>query len=281
MAFGSAVSNKFQIGTSEIRIGPLTKANQLTSDHSVGLLQSATVKFQQDSVDLEGGFPKTLVDTAIVKTNITVESQAYEYSRSNIRVMLNEGVETTGSVTEASGKLASALVTTTASASTFDTDIPLAKISAGDLLVVYPVGYPENISVIKVTAVAAATVATNAKVTYNGTITPILTFSKGDAVASGSVVYKANQVGLGKSVGTNYFTLDILGTDSKGNPKGFKFWKVAVSGGLDYSFSNDSYAVTALNFKVLQPTVSDYTTGDLSNLSGIIPAHPFGMFFAG
>jgi hypothetical protein len=40
MAFGAAVSNKFNIGTSELRNGPMTLANQLTSVHSVGLLQS-------------------------------------------------------------------------------------------------------------------------------------------------------------------------------------------------------------------------------------------------
>jgi hypothetical protein len=287
MAFGAAVSNKFQIGTSELRIGPLSLANQLTSVHSVGLLQSAAVKFQQDSVDLEGGFPKTLVDTAIVKTNITVESQAYEYSRKNVRVMLNEGTEATGSVIEATGTLKSAPVITTVAASVFDTDIPTGNIAVGDLLVVYPVGFPENISIIRVTVVAASAIAgntANAKVTYDGTVTPILTFpvSTGSAVASGSIVYKANNIGLGKSVGTNYFTLDILGTDSQGNPKGFKFWKCAVSGGLDYSFSNDSYAVTPLNFKILKPSAADYAVGGpLGGMANIIPNNPFGMFFAG
>lgn len=277
MAFGSAVSNKFQIGTSEIRIGELSMANKLTKAHSVGLLQSAAVNFQQDSVDLEGGFPKMLVDTAIVKTNITVESQAYEYSRKNIMVMLNEGVETSGSVTEATGTLATVPNVTTLTASTFDTTLLLASVSVGDLLVVYPANKPEDLSIIKVTAVGAATVAGNAKITYDGTVTPLL-FSG----TVGSTVYKANQIGLGKSVATNYFTLDILGTDSKGNPKGFKFWKSAVSGGMNYSFSNDSYAVTPLNFKILAPSAEDYALGGpLEKLKGIIPAHPYGMFFSG
>jgi hypothetical protein len=274
MAFGKAVGNKFQIGTSELRIGPMAKANQLTGVNSVGLLQSAAVKFQQDSVDLEGGFPKTLVDTAIVKTNITVESQAYEYSRQNIKVMLNEGVDAT-TVVEVTGLTVGA---TLISAAEFDTSLTLSGIAlaAGDLIVVYPPGEPENLTIIKVATVVAATITTKAKITFNASLYPLLF-----ALPAGSVFYRANQIGLGKSVGTNYFTLDILGTDSKGNPKGFKFWKVAVSGGMDYSFSSDSYAVTALNFKVLQPSVADYTTGDLVNLAGIIPSHPFGMFFGG
>lgn len=278
MAFGSAVSNKFQIGTSEIRIGALSMANKLTKANSVGLLQSAAVNFQQDSVDLEGGFPKMLIDTAIVKTNITIESQAYEYSRKNIRVMLSENVEADGSVTEATGFLTTVPVVTTVTASTFDSSLLLASVKAGDLLVVYPVGKPEDLSIIKVTAVgAASTVATNAKITYDGSITPLLFPG-----SVGSIVFKANQVGLGHSITTNYFTLDILGADSKGNPKGFKFWKCAVSGGLNYSFSNDSYAVTPLNFKVIAPSAAEYAVGgELESLSSIIPAHPYGMFFSG
>lgn len=105
MALGQANSNKFHIGNAEIRFGTLTNAMRLTSSSALGLLQSATVNFQQDTVDLEGGLPKQLIDTAITKTNVTITAQAYEYTRRNIRVMLNEGAEDIGSVNEFSGQI--------------------------------------------------------------------------------------------------------------------------------------------------------------------------------
>ena len=105
MSLGQAQSSKFHIGNAEIRIGTLQQAMQLRSQHSLGLLQTATVNFQQDSVDLEGGLPKQLIDTAITKTNVTISAQAYEYTRRNIRVMLNEGAEDIGTVNEYEGTL--------------------------------------------------------------------------------------------------------------------------------------------------------------------------------
>jgi len=277
MAFGAAVSNKFQIGTSEIRIGPMTLANQLTGvANSVGLLQSATVKFQQDSVDLEAGFPKTIVDTAIVKTNITVEAQAYEYSRRNIRSMLNEGSESVGAVLETSGTTTGNVTASTGTLFTIATNMIGSNLTAGDLVVIYPMNAPEQISVIAITAVTGTTTAT---ITFDSAVTPLLFPS---AIISGSSCYKANNIGIGKSSGTNYFTLDILGSDSTGAPKGFKFWKCAVAGSMDYSFSNDNYAVTPLNFKILKPSAADLQSGGpLYAIRNIVNANPFGMFFSG
>ncbi len=279
MSIGQAVSTNFQIGSPEIRIGALTDANKLKQDNSIGLLQSATVNFNQTSVDLEGGLPKTLIDTAITGNSVTINAQAYEYSRKNLRVMLNEGIETAGSVTEAAGTVTAGVAASGVGTSDFETDILLADISVGDLLVVYGDGKPENMSVVVVTAVAAGTVdVAKAKVTIDNTKTPLL-FN----AAVGDHVYKANQIGLGASSKTNYFSADVISVDHKsGKPTGFKFWKVAVGGGLDYSYSNDNFAVTPVTFKVLQPSAADYAAGgELEHLAGIIPAHPYGMQFSG
>lgn len=276
MALGNQLTNKFQIGNAEVRIGTMLKANQLVQADSVGLLQSATVNFAQESVDLEGGLPKTLIDTAITKTTVTVTAQAYEYSRKNLRVMLNEGVEGTG-VTEYAGTSVDVMAVSTAGTSMFDTTIPLADVTAGDLLVIYPAANPEKVSVVRVSAVAAATVATNAKVTIDNVKTPLL-FD----LAVGDVIFKANQIGLGNTSSTNYFSMDVIGLEhSTGRPVGFKFWKAAVSGGMEYSFSNDNFSVTPLSFKVLKPSVAEFSTGGpLLHLSDIIPAHPYGIQFS-
>ncbi len=272
MLIGAPVSKKFHIGNAEVRIGPMTKANQLVPADSVGLLQSATVNFNQESVDLEGGLPKTLIDTVITRTNVTVSAQAYEYSRRNIRAMINEGVETAGTVDEWASTVSTA-ATTADNTLVINTPTPAPQI--GDMVVVYPANEPQKVSIIKVTNVATAGTTT---LTFDNAKTPLLF----DAPV-GSVVYKANQIGLGNTTATNYFTLDVVGLEhATGRPVGFKFWKVAVSGGMEYAFSNDNFAVTPLNFKILQPAASEYDTGgDLEHLAGIIPAHPYGMQWSG
>jgi len=269
MAIGSAVTNKFHIGSAEVRIGALAEANQLTPAHSVGLLQSAVVNFNQESVDLEGGLPKTLIDTVITKTNVTVTAQAYEYSRKNIRVMVNEGTEAAGSVTAYESTL-TAQATPASNSLTFTTMTVTPQI--GDMVVCYPAGEPEKISILRVTG------GTTGSVSFDPTKTPLLF-----TLPIGSVVYKANQIGLGNTTKTNYFSLDVVGLEhSTERPTGFKFWKCAISGGMEYSYSNDNFAVTPLTFKVLQPSAADYSAGgNLAHLADVIPGHPLGMQWAG
>jgi len=281
MALGTPITNKFQIGNAELRIGPMNLANKLTQANSVGLLQSATVNFQQESVDLEAGLPKTLIDTVITKTNVTIDAQAYEFSRKNMRVMMNNGTEVAGSVSEYAGEVAvSSLIIGTTTTETLDTTLLLADVVVGDMVVVYDPASPQNVSLIKITAKAARTApaATMATITFDATATPLL-FS----APAGTLIYKANQLGLGASTATNYFTADVIGLEhSTGRPTGWKFWKVAVSGGLEYAYNSDNFAVTPLKFKVLMPTAADYTgTGLLTHVAGLIPSHPFGLMYAG
>jgi hypothetical protein len=276
MALATPVTNKFHIGSPEIRLGPMTKANKLTQANSVGLLQQANVKFNQTSVDLKAGLPKTIVDTAVTETEVTVDAQAYEYSRKNIRIMINEGAEVLTPI-EFNGLVTTAVVAATTGNTDIETDILLTDVAVGDLVVVYNPAAPQNLSVVKVTA--KAVVATDkAKITIDNTKTPLLF----DA-SVGDVVYKANQIGLGNSTATNYFSCDVLGQEhSTGRPVGFRFWKAALGGGLDYSFSSDNFAVTPLTIKIMQPSAAEYAVGGpLAHLAEIIPIHPFGFYFAG
>jgi hypothetical protein len=276
MALATPVTNKFHIGSAELRIGPLNLANKLTQAHSVGLLQSATVNFAQESVDLEAGLPKTLIDTVIVSNNVTVSAQAYEYSRKNIKAMLNAGTEATP-LSEYFGTAASVVVKTGTGTSSIDTDLLLTDVTVGDLLVIYKAAAPEQMSIVQVTAKAAFQ-TTKASITIDNTKTPLLFDT-----AIGDVIYKANQIGLGTSAITNYFAAEIIGVEhSTGRPIGFKFWKATLSGGMEYGFSNDNFAVTPMTLKILQPPAVDFTgTGPLVHLAGIIPQHPYGMYFGG
>lgn len=295
MPLGQNSTTKFQIGSAEIRMGVMGRAGKLVYTDTLGLLESAEVNFEQQSVDLKGGLPKTLIDTRITETVVTVTANAYEFSRKNIMAMLNEGAGTgtTGPVTAKTSTVTTAISSNPTSATTLAIDgsasgIVLADIvtvgsatsaSPADLVVVYQKSNPQNFSVFPVQSAS------------NSANVTTLTINAGDllhTVAVGDAVFLARQVGLGKSVATQYFTMDIIGTDNKyGGPVGFRFWKAAVGGSMKYAFSNDNYAVTPMTFKILLPSSADLaltstsTNSGLSAIAGIQQYHPFGLYWGG
>lgn len=279
MAFGTPVTNEFRIGAAEIRLGPMTSANKLKATDSMGLLQSANVTNAQESVDLEGGLPKTLIDSVVTRNTVTVSANAHEFSRRNIRTFLNMGTESVAP-TQYAGTIDAAYTAGVTSTEVIQTTILLADVSVGDLVVVYPAGEPEKVSVVRVASVAARTNPnqTMAAITIDGTKTPIL-FN----LPQGSVIYRANQLPFGGSNATQYFSMDVLSLNhTTGRPMVLKFWKVAVSGSVDFAFNSDNFAVVPVTFKVLQPAASEYGAGKpLAHLADIIPSHPFGMYLAG
>ena len=392
---GSSKSNKFQIGSAEIRIGPLSRAGQLTSADSVGLLQSASVNFANESVDLEGGLPKTLIDTVIVKQTATVQASAYEYTTNNLKVMLNAGVgrdsrpdytfqvansvaanatsisfviptdltaslsataataigasvtSTSGTVytydsvgtklmefnttpmvvtvagvetvvvpsglvyaSDSTGKVTltwtitapgvvipanttlkstsilggagaldlyegtvSGAVSNPASATSFTCNIPASYMSDKDTLVIYPAGQPQNMSIV---VVSSQPTSSGGVTTVNIGYGSKLLF----ALKAGDIVYRADDIGLGYNTTTQYFTLDVLTSDhATGRPTGFRFWKAAVSSGLDFSYSSDNFGTTPLSFKILKPSDTDLSAGDLASVSAQVEKHPYGLYF--
>lgn len=291
---GQNQTTNFQIGNAEIRIGTMDNAGKLKQVDSVGLLQSATVKVSQESVDLKAGLPRTLIDTTVVETSITVEAQAYEYSRKNILTMTSGDLGSTAATAAQKDGVLNASVTAGAASIAINisngvvnstTVFPNTKFSAttdvtaGDLLVVYSLSNPEKMSVVKVDAGSITLSAGVLTIPITATGSTALLFD----MAAGDRVYKANPVSLGGNVSTNYFTMDILGVDhTSGKPTGFRFWKAAVSGGMEYSFSNDNYAVTPLTFKVLSPSATEKAAGGkLAGVSSLIDIHPFGMYLGG
>ena len=267
---GIAQTTKFSIGTAEVRIGPLSSANKLTQSHSIGLLDDVTLEVSQENIDLQGGFPRTIVDTAIVSQDATVNATLREYSRRNIRVMLGEGVESvaaTDASTTLSANAASGATALTLTAA-------LTGASDGDLVVVYPVGSPSDVSVCEIASGSGGT-----SLTLN-TDTPTLF-----AYTSGAVVYLAHHVPLGNVQQTNYFAVQFLQQErSTGRPIGFNFWKASISSGMSLSSNAEDFASTEMQIKIVEPGFQEYDsggTGDLKHLSTIIPSNPTGLMFGG
>lgn len=265
---GSPVTPKFSIGTAEVRIGALSDANKLKQANSIGLVDDATVEVSQNSVDLLGGFPQTIVDTAIVSQESTVTATMREYSKRNIQVMLGDGVQAYTTDVATTVDAALALGATAVSV------VSETGFAAGDVIVIYPDGRPEEVTIALVDATAAGSLTLN-------TDTPTL-FAY-DGTAETIHVYKAFQTAIGGVNETNYFSLQMVQAErSTGRPLVFNFWKAAVGAGMTVGTNATDFASTELNVKVLQPTASEYAVGQpLAHLASIIPSHPVGMYVAG
>lgn len=273
---GSAITPKFDIGTAEMRLGPLTKANLLTQAESIGLIDEATYTVNQTSVDLLGGFPKTVVDTAVTEQTATINATMREYSRRNLRIMLGDGLAGTAP-TEAKSALDVA-ADVTAGASTFGVTAADGSLFAvDDVVIVYPEGRPQDVSVLQIDSI----------------LVDALTFKTGHVTAvaynalteAGTVfhVYVAHQVPIGNITRTNYFSVMLIQQEnSTGQPKVVSFWKGAIAGSMEVATGADDFASSAMEIKLLQPTVTDVGTGaDLENMADLINLHPTGMFLNG
>jgi len=266
---GSAETTDFVIGCAEVRVGPLDQANLLDQSYSIGLVDDTTFTVTQETVDLEGGCPKTIVDTAIVSQTATVTATAREYSRRNLQLILGEGVSATSPVdveTELAGAdlAAGAGVVSVADAS---------GLAADDVIVIYPEGRPEDVSVVQIESIAVndLTLKTghDTAVDYNVTTEATVTFK----------VFKANQVAIGALSKTNYFSVMLVGqANNTGRPKVVSFWKGSIGGDAEVSQNADDFSSTTIEIKCLTPSAAEYAAGgELEHLADLIPSHPTGM----
>ena len=266
MALGSPVTNKFAIGTAELRIGPLTDANQLLPSHSVGLIDSASLNVEQEAAELLGGFPRKLVDTAIISQTATVTATLREYSRRNILTMLGEGagvaVQDSAGVFDAQNTVGTTITLPTGEGANFVT---------GDLISMYSAGSPENVSVCRVESVA----------------TDVLTLDTGTPslfqYEIGDLFFTSKSIPIGAVSQTNYFSVALVQKEnSTGRPVVWSFWKGAIASGLSMDTNAEDFASTDIEIKLLEPAASEYGAGgDLIHLNNIIPTNPVGIYAGG
>ena len=268
---GAPQTTKFQIGVAEVRLGPLSVANKHTQANSVGLIDSVTLEISQDSVDLEGGFPRSPVDTAIIRRNGQVTAVLREYSRKNIKVMMGEGVETS-SPSDVNSLCETNLAT---DGTGFDVSSGHGtNFTAGDIIVIYPEGRPEEVTVARIESVSVDTVTLDSD-------TPAL--HDYDGTSETIYVYNAQPVGVGAVQTTNYFSAQLLQVERKtGRPVGFNIWKATIASGMTIASNAEDFASNDLVIKILDPAASEYASGgDLEHIADLVTAHPQGLMFYG
>lgn len=270
MSLGQARTNRFQIGTAELRVGPLTAAAKLTQAHSVGLIDQAGVNYGREVAQLMGGFPKKLVDETPISETTTITGTLREYSRRNLGILLGQGLLTslpdvkysaTGIMTGGTGATP---VVPLASTADFASNTGFAMI--------YIVGQPELVA-----WAAVGTVVLNTSVALGPMDLDLFT-AMNTAVSNGATlrIVKAQVLDIGNTTQTQYYAVSLVQKNLKtGRPMIYDFWKASVQGGLDYGTNADDYASSELTLNVLEPSAADYAVGgDLYHLAAIIPTCP-------
>lgn len=266
---GSARTRQWNLGVAEVRVTPLSASGKALQSHSVGLIDNAVVEVAQESVRLEGGFPRKLVDTAIAAQTANVRCTLREYSRRNLQILLGQGVSA-GAVTD----VATTMTGTAAAGATVLNVASATGINAGDTLVVFPRGKPEQLSIVVVASIAALAVTLK-------TDTPLLVAL--DAANGPIDVFNAQPIAIGAVTETRYFGVQLIQRNPvNGRPRVFDFWKGSISSGMTFETSSQDYGSTELALEILEPAVDEYAVGGaLAHLADIIPNYPAGRLAFG
>lgn len=246
MAIGSPQTDKFPIGTAEIRLGALAEALKLLPSHSVGALDDATISISKTAVQKMAGFPQRQVANAVTQNSASFSGTLGEYSRRNMQVMAGEAVE--AAVPDVKVSLAAA-------AAAAATTLTLAagagsKFKAGQIISIYIEGAPEKLTIARIDSISTDTLTLNAN-------TPTLHAYP----AALTRVFAAQPIGKAITK-TEYFTAQLIQTQfSDGRPIAWNFWKVSNSEGMELALNPTDFATTTLTLQALEPAASEYQAG--------------------
>lgn len=264
--FGSPQTSAFIIGTQEVRIGPMSKAGLLTQAHSIGVIDQVNFNVEQNSVDLNAGFPQLPIDTAITSQISGATMTLREYSRRNLQILL--GGAQADYVTPGGDVLGT--VDTTSPIAADATTVVLSEVTgtpaAGDVVTFYSLTDP---GLVAVSSIAS----------YNsGTKTVTLTTGQGLAVGFGAganvKMFKADPIAVGNITTVNYFSVQLLRTDrATGRPVVTDFWKAAIASGMQMGAQTTEFASTELQLKFLRPSATD-VAGSLAHVAAQVAAYP-------
>ena len=264
---GDARTDRFFISPAEVRIGALSKAFRLLPDDSIGLLNSATVTFNIESVDLEAGLPRRLYDTQIVSQLGSVAMEMREYSRRNMQMLLGYAPDDYVAKTEAT--LSAPAVQDTDNSITLQAGEG-SKFAQGNIIAICSADLTKQAQVTyaEVTSVTVDTLSLSQTVMFN--------------YATNDKVFNAEPIPIGANTTTQYFTAQVLGTARDNNPVGFIFWKCALSSGLEVGFQGDDFNTNSGELKILAPSAADLAVGGpLNHVAAQIANHPNGMALYG
>lgn len=263
MAIGSPQTDKFPIGTAEIRIAELSRALKHLPTDSIGTLDDVTISVANTSVNKMAGFPQRTVATAITENNVSITGTVGEYSRRNIQVLSGEAAE--AAVEDVVVTLQDAA---TAGASTLELATgDGAKFQAGQLICLYIEGRPELLTVAKIDSITDDTLTLDSTTPTLHAYPALLTR-----------IYAAHPIGK-PITKTEYFSIQVVQSQfSDGRPLVWNFWKGAVTNGMEMVLNPTDFSTTSMEITCIEPAAKDFQAGGpLFDVADFVIEHPIYM----
>lgn len=263
MPLGSPITDKFPIGTAEIRLSPLSLALKQMPAHSLGQLDDVTLSVSNTSVQKKAGFPQRTVANAITENVVTISGTVGEYSRRNMQILAGEAPE---AIIPDAASFLSAPAAAAATSITLNTGDG-ANFTAGGVITIYVDGRPELMQVTVIESIAG----------------DVLTLKAGLALlhsfpANLTKVFAAQPIGKALTK-TNYFSCQVIQSQfSDGRPIAWNFWKVSNSAGLEAAMNPTDFATTTIELEAMEPSAAEFQAGGaLEHLADLIVEHPIWM----
>jgi hypothetical protein len=264
---GMPVTAKFILGAAELRISLMSAAGRQLPNQSVGVIEKWGYAVENQFVDLRSGFPKTLLDKALVESVGKLTFTTREYTLRNMNVLAGGAV---AAYPTAGGDLVGT-VDTTAHINAAEVTLVLTAdvaFQAGMLVSVYSTTDPTKVTVSTVDSYTS------------GTKTLVLKTGQGTLVefAQNEVVKVSNLAtfGGGSSGSVNYFSAQLIYLDRPtSRPVVVDFWKCATDAGVTIESTGDDFASQDWSIGLLVPVASEYgVSGPLYHQAAAIPSNP-------
>lgn len=267
MALGSPQTDKFPIGTAEIRIAALSKALKHLPSDSIGTLDDVTISVTNTSVQKTAGFPQRQVASAITENTVSISGTVGEYSRRNIQILGGEAPE---------APVADAMALLAAPAAAGSTTLELAPgsgalFTANQVICVYVDGRPELLTIAVIDSIADDTLTLKAT-------TPMLHPFQ----ANVTKVFAAQPVGKAITK-TEYFSVQVIQSQfADGRPLPWNFWKASITSGLELALNPTDFSTTTMEIACMEPAASDFQVGGpLEHVSDLVVEYPIYMAVLG
>lgn len=237
---GSALTNKFMLGTATVMIGAQADLFDLTPAlNSIGLVKNFTITANPAYTELTQGVKNTVVFSTLTANPSQATMEVYEYTAKNLGYALGlEGALTTTAL--------SVETQTVGAGSPIDTSIVVASntgILAGDFIMAI-LDTDDHIHVRKVASVATGGVI-NVDHAFN------------EVLPDATIIRKVNMVSGGSKTDQPFYSAKVVGKLADGEPVVLLLPKIRIVKGFNMAFKSDAYGNLPFDFTMYDQVAAD------------------------
>jgi hypothetical protein len=239
---GSALTNRFMLGTATVMIGAPSKLYDLKpSSDSVGLVKNFSMASAPSYTELTQGVKNNLVFSVLTKNDVTCSMEVFEYTSKNL---------TFGLGLDGSSVTAPSVSTTTTGAVVGDGTIVVIPVTsatglaAGDNIMLEN-NTDDDVHVRKILSIAG----------LNVTVTRAI--GTGVTIASGATVRKINRVDVGSLADQPFLAAKVVGKLADGTNCVLLLPKIRITKGFTLAFSSDNFGNLPFEFSIYDLVTTD------------------------